>query len=109
MEGVNALHLEGLPEPVDFVTVDVSFISLRLALPVVRELILDSGRRGAATSPDDHPDSYEAVRCGCAPTRPATGSIVVLFKPQFEAARDEVPRGGVIRFITGGADRAVCP
>ncbi len=67
MEGVNARYLEGLPEPVDLVTVDVAFISLRQVLPAVRRLL-----------------------------RPG-GSIVALFKPQFEAARREVGKGGVIR------------
>jgi 23S rRNA (cytidine1920-2'-O)/16S rRNA (cytidine1409-2'-O)-methyltransferase len=67
MEGVNARYLEGLPEPVDLVTVDVAFISLRQVLPVGRRLL-----------------------------RPG-GSIVALFKPQFEAVRREVGRGGVIR------------
>lgn len=67
MEGVNARYLEGLPEPVDLVTVDVAFISLRQVLPAARRLL-----------------------------RPG-GSIVALFKPQFEAARREVGKGGVIR------------
>ena len=67
MEGVNARYLEGLPEPVDLVTVDVAFISLRQVLPAVRRLL-----------------------------RPG-GSILALFKPQFEAARREVGKGGVIR------------
>ncbi len=67
MEGVNARYLEALPEPVDLVTVDVAFISLRQVLPAVRRLL-----------------------------RPE-GSIVALLKPQFEAARREVDKGGVIR------------
>jgi 23S rRNA (cytidine1920-2'-O)/16S rRNA (cytidine1409-2'-O)-methyltransferase len=67
MEGVNARYLEGLPEPVDIVTVDVAFISLRQVLPAAKRLL-----------------------------RPG-GSIVALFKPQFEAARPEVGKGGVIR------------
>jgi len=67
MERVNARYLEGLPEPVDLVTVDVAFISLRQVLPSVRRLL-----------------------------RPG-GSILALFKPQFEAARREVGKGGVIR------------
>src|SRR5438093_3932903 len=66
MEGVNARTLESLPERVDLVTIDVSFISLQAVLPKVRKLITD-------------------------------GPIVTLFKPQFEARKDEVPRGGVIR------------
>lgn len=69
MEGVNARYLEGLPEPVDIVTLDVSFISVRLLLPVARRLLKTGGRQ----------------------------EIVALFKPQFEAAKGEVPRGGVIR------------
>ncbi|KKK96571.1 hypothetical protein LCGC14_2661440, partial [marine sediment metagenome] len=59
--------LEALPEPVDLVTVDVAFISLRRVLPSARRLL----RPGAA--------------------------IVALFKPQFEAAKREVGKGGVIR------------
>src|SRR5438874_2470053 len=38
MEGVNARTLESLPERVDRITIDVSFISLRLVLPAVRRL-----------------------------------------------------------------------
>ena len=67
MEGVNARYLEALPESIDLVTVDVAFISLRRVLPSVRRLL----RPGAA--------------------------IVALFKPQFEAAKREVGKGGVIR------------
>lgn len=67
MERVNVRYLEGLPEPVDIVTADVSFISLRLVLPVARRLLKPGG------------------------------SIVALFKPQFEAERGEVLRGGVVR------------
>ncbi len=74
MEGVNARHLEGLPEPVDLVTVDVSFISLRLILPSVRRL-LGGDTKGVG----------------------GEGSIVALFKPQFEAKRGEVAKGGVVR------------
>ena len=56
-----------LPEPPDLVVVDVAFISLRLVLPVIADLL-----------------------------RPA-GEIVALIKPQFEAGRGEVGKGGVIR------------
>ena len=72
MEGVNARELS-LAEPVDFAVVDVSFISLQLVLPAVaRVLKPDAKNRGA-------------------------GTIIALFKPQFEAAKEEVPRGGVIK------------
>jgi 23S rRNA (cytidine1920-2'-O)/16S rRNA (cytidine1409-2'-O)-methyltransferase len=73
MEGQNVRHLEALPEPVDLVTVDVSFISLRLVLPIVAGYLRADG--AAHRLP----------------------SMVALFKPQFEAAKGEVPRGGVIR------------
>ena len=68
-ERVNARRLSELdvPEPVDLAVVDVSFISLRLILPAV----------------------VARVRPG--------GAAVLLVKPQFEAGRGEVPRGGVVR------------
>jgi 23S rRNA (cytidine1920-2'-O)/16S rRNA (cytidine1409-2'-O)-methyltransferase len=78
MEGVNARLLKGLPEPVDIVTIDVSFISLRLVLPVARDLLGE-----AYLSPTN--------------VERAPGDIVALFKPQFEAEKREVPRGGVLR------------
>lgn len=67
MERVNLRHLQRLPEPVDLATLDLSFISLRLVLPVVWRLL-----------------------------RPG-GEVVALVKPQFEAGRREVGRGGVVR------------
>lgn len=98
MEGVNVRHLEALPEPVDFVTVDVSFISLRLVLPVVRRLLAPPRPGGRLK-----PAPLEEIRSAGVRIHPdtggggATGSIVVLFKPQFEAPKGKVPRGGVIR------------
>jgi 23S rRNA (cytidine1920-2'-O)/16S rRNA (cytidine1409-2'-O)-methyltransferase len=67
MERTNLRELRSLPEPVRLATLDLSFISLRLVLAAVRSLL----------APD-----------GCA---------VALVKPQFEAGREAVPRGGVIR------------
>ena len=72
LEGINARRLtpEMLPEgthPVDVVTIDVSFISLRLVLPAVPPL----------AAPD--------------------GDVVALVKPQFEATRREVGKGGIVR------------
>lgn len=68
-EGVNARYLrrEDIGEPVDLVTVDVSFISLRLVLPPLRRIV-----------------------------RPE-GDVIVLVKPQFEAGRGKVGKGGVVR------------
>jgi 23S rRNA (cytidine1920-2'-O)/16S rRNA (cytidine1409-2'-O)-methyltransferase len=67
MERTNARYLQQLPEAIDLVTIDVSFISLRLILP-------------------------RAVRW----LRPG-GSIIALIKPQFEAGPDDVGRGGIVR------------
>jgi 23S rRNA (cytidine1920-2'-O)/16S rRNA (cytidine1409-2'-O)-methyltransferase len=65
MERTNIRHLAALPERADLAVVDVSFISLRLALPSVFHLVKDE--------------------------------IVALVKPQFEAGRAQVKKGGVVR------------
>jgi 23S rRNA (cytidine1920-2'-O)/16S rRNA (cytidine1409-2'-O)-methyltransferase len=67
LERVNARHVEELPYPPDLVTCDVSFISVRTALPPVLALAKPG---------------WEAL---------------VLVKPQFEAGKEDVPRGGVVR------------
>lgn len=77
MEGVNAREGFELPEPVDVVVADLSFISLRLALP----------------------PSFRHVRHG--------GAVVALVKPQFEAGREAVGRGGVVRDSGARADAVV--
>ena len=70
MDRTNVRYLERLPELVDLATVDVSFISLKLVLPAVAGWL----RPGAAE-----------------------GRIVTLIKPQFEAGRKQVGKGGVVR------------
>lgn len=67
MERTNVRYLEGLPEPIDLVTIDVSFISLRLVLPAARRVL--------------RPD----------------GMVIALIKPQFEAGRGRVGKGGIVR------------
>lgn len=67
MERTNARYLERLAEPVNLVVADVSFISLRYVLPVVR---------GWLALPAD---------------------LILLVKPQFEAGREQVGKGGVVR------------
>ncbi len=67
MEETNARFLDRLPQAIDLVTVDASFISLRLLLPVVRGWLTPQGE------------------------------TVMLIKPQFEAGREHVKRGGVVR------------
>jgi len=66
-ERVNARHPYELPEPVDLVAIDVSFISSRLVIPQALAHLVPGG------------------------------SVIVLVKPQFEARRGEVGRGGVIK------------
>lgn len=67
MERTNARYLESLPERVQLVTVDASFISLKLLLPAIHRWL-----------------------------RP-NASVVALIKPQFEAGRESVGKGGVVR------------
>jgi 23S rRNA (cytidine1920-2'-O)/16S rRNA (cytidine1409-2'-O)-methyltransferase len=67
LERTNLRTLHDLPEPIDLATLDLSFISLRLVLGAVRQLLAEGGR------------------------------VIALVKPQFEAGREAVPRGGVVR------------
>src|SRR5262249_21207391 len=68
-EGVNAWNLKPavLPEPISLLTVDVSFISLRLVLPALVELMSEAS------------------------------DLLALIKPQFEVGRREVGKGGIVR------------
>lgn len=77
LEGVNAREIpEGLVPPVDWITADVSFISLEKALPGALAL----AKPGAV--------------------------LVALVKPQFEAGRENVGRGGIVR--DAAVHEAVC-
>ena len=67
LERTNARHLAELPFAPELVTCDVSFISVRTVLPPVLALAQ------------------------------ARWQVLVLVKPQFEAGREDVPRGGVVR------------
>ena len=69
MERTNIRYVtrEQVPDPIELASLDVSFISLRLVLPAVKELL----------SP--------------------TGEIVCLIKPQFEAGKEKVGKKGVVR------------
>lgn len=69
MEKVNVRYLdkERIAEKADFISIDVSFISLKLVFPVAVELLSDDG------------------------------NLVCLVKPQFEAGREQVGKKGIIR------------
>jgi 23S rRNA (cytidine1920-2'-O)/16S rRNA (cytidine1409-2'-O)-methyltransferase len=90
MEATNARFVESLPEPVSLATVDASFISLKILLPVVRGWTLPSPLR-----PSPEIGSPAGVlREGDG----GEGGIIALIKPQFEAGRKESAKGqGVIR------------
>ncbi|NLM50014.1 MAG: TlyA family RNA methyltransferase, partial [Clostridiaceae bacterium] len=68
MERTNIRYVkeEDISEKLDFVSIDVSFISLKLVLPVAHSLLKDGGQ------------------------------VVCLVKPQFEAGREKVGKGGVV-------------
>jgi 23S rRNA (cytidine1920-2'-O)/16S rRNA (cytidine1409-2'-O)-methyltransferase len=68
-EGVNARHLtpEQIGEPVDLVVCDVSFISVTMIIPAVESCLKPRGQ------------------------------MIILVKPQFEAGREQVGKGGIVR------------
>ena len=69
LERTNARYLtaEQIPEPLDFASIDVSFISLKLILPALRPLMKEGGQ------------------------------VACLVKPQFEAGKEKVGKKGVVR------------
>jgi 23S rRNA (cytidine1920-2'-O)/16S rRNA (cytidine1409-2'-O)-methyltransferase len=67
LERVNIRHLERLPIPANLAVIDVSFISLRLVLPRVRDLLIPPAE------------------------------VVALVKPQFEVGKGAVGKGGIVR------------
>lgn len=64
---IRYLDLDKIYDPIDFISIDVSFISLRLVFPVASRLLGEKG------------------------------SLVCLVKPQFEAGRDQVGKKGIVR------------
>jgi 23S rRNA (cytidine1920-2'-O)/16S rRNA (cytidine1409-2'-O)-methyltransferase len=64
---IRKLPADALPHPVDLVTIDVSFISLKIVVPVVLDFMKKSAR------------------------------ILALIKPQFEVGKNQVGKGGVVR------------
>jgi 23S rRNA (cytidine1920-2'-O)/16S rRNA (cytidine1409-2'-O)-methyltransferase len=67
MERVNARYPTPLPQKVDLATIDLSFISVEKVIPSVAQLLKDDGY------------------------------LLVLLKPQFEAKRNEVGKGGIVK------------
>ncbi|HKI68792.1 MAG TPA: TlyA family RNA methyltransferase, partial [Verrucomicrobiae bacterium] len=67
IERTNARYLERLPEPINLAVADASFISLKLLLPAICKWLT------------------------------AEADVIALIKPQFEAGKSEVGKGGVVR------------
>uniref|UniRef100_A0A1D1Y9Y7 16S/23S rRNA (Cytidine-2'-O)-methyltransferase TlyA n=1 Tax=Anthurium amnicola TaxID=1678845 RepID=A0A1D1Y9Y7_9ARAE len=67
MERMNLRYLPGLPQQVDLVTLDLSFISVLLVMPAVISVMKENA------------------------------TLVTLVKPQFEARRSQVGGGGIVR------------
>lgn len=67
MERQNARHITTLPDPINLVVIDASFISLRLLLPVIKGWLMPEA------------------------------DIIALVKPQFEAGKSDVGKGGVVK------------
>ena len=67
MERTNARYVDTLDDTIDLVVIDASFISLRILLPVIKGWL--------------HDDSV----------------VIPLIKPQFEAGKGDVGKGGVVR------------
>lgn len=69
MERTNIRNVtyDDIGEKIDFISIDVSFISLRLVLPVAKSLLKENGE------------------------------VIALIKPQFEAGRDKVGKKGIVR------------
>jgi 23S rRNA (cytidine1920-2'-O)/16S rRNA (cytidine1409-2'-O)-methyltransferase len=64
---IRNLPKDAIPEPIDLVTVDVSFISLKLVIPQVLKFLIPRG------------------------------TVLALIKPQFEVGKDNVGKGGVVK------------
>lgn len=103
MEQTNARYIEALPEQVHLVTIDASFISLKVLLPVVKGWLLPPSplpleKEGFLPLSPSHLPEGEGGRGDVWSMPKHEGGIVALIKPQFEAGRRDVSRGqGVIR------------
>jgi len=64
---IRYMPLEALDSPVDLVTIDASFISLKIVVPATLKFLKKGGR------------------------------IIALIKPQFEVGKGKVGKGGVVR------------
>ncbi|MDM8556655.1 TlyA family RNA methyltransferase [Desulfococcaceae bacterium HSG7] len=64
---IRYMPAESVPDPIDLITIDVSFISLKIVIPAVRQFMQADTR------------------------------IITLIKPQFEVGKKKIGKGGVVR------------
>jgi 23S rRNA (cytidine1920-2'-O)/16S rRNA (cytidine1409-2'-O)-methyltransferase len=83
LERQNIRHIsrDQIPEPIQIVTIDTSFISLKLVIPAV--LPFCGPGQDSGLSAEQH--------------SPFRAQLIILIKPQFEAGRAHVGKGGVVR------------
>lgn len=84
IERTNIRHMseEAIPEKADLITVDLSFISLRLVLAKLLQFLKVPGPSGKNDEPSDRKDNCR---------------IIILVKPQFEVGKGQVGRGGIVK------------
>jgi 23S rRNA (cytidine1920-2'-O)/16S rRNA (cytidine1409-2'-O)-methyltransferase len=92
LERQNIRHLskDQIPDSIQIATIDTSFISLKLVIPAVMPFFDPSQDSGPRTK-------------NCFPFQ---GKLIALIKPQFEAGRAYVGKGGVVR--DPNVHRTVC-
>jgi len=76
----------------DIITLDVSFISILKVLPALRNVLMGGGKRTEISG--EGADKRPRAGGG---GRPGDGLLLALIKPQFEAGRRQVEKGGVVR------------
>jgi 23S rRNA (cytidine1920-2'-O)/16S rRNA (cytidine1409-2'-O)-methyltransferase len=89
-QNIRRLPKDQIPESIQVATIDTSFISLKLVIPAVMPFFDTSQDSGLRTQGSP----------------PSQGKLVALIKPQFEAGRAQVGKGGVVR--DPEVHRAVC-
>ena len=95
-QNIRYLSQDRIPEPIQVATIDASFISLKLVIPAVAPFL----DRAAAASIENTASSHDSAHDSAFRTQHRSlphPLLVALIKPQFEAGRVHVGKGGVVR------------